>query len=164
MQILLKDLKAATSNVDCSAAETALLSIPAANMTSDDYIFLAFLEFAKIGADLEVSADGLHTGTAAVSFTSCPTTPLTDALARDVGISLNIALSAITSSGLSVASALTSTMQTLCASPVNFPCSTTNPAVFSATQVKIIRTLIQANEVGLNTCGGASTSIPCICP
>jgi len=165
MEILLADLKGATSNADCSAAETALLSIPAASMTSDDYIFLAFLEFAKIGADLEISADGgLHTGTAPVSFTSCPTTPLTDALARDVGISLNIALSAINSSGISVASALTSTMQPLCASPVNFPCSTTDPTVFSALQVKIIRTLIQASEVGLNTCGGASTSLGCICP
>lgn len=160
MQILLTTMKAATSYTDCTSAETQMLAIAAADMTADDYVFLAFLEFAKIGAALESVADTSdHDGTVDGGFNSCT---MAAAVTGDIGVALNVAMNSLTSSGVAIlSSSITTTWNSICnaTAPFTYPCNNTDPNAFTnPKQLNIIRTLIKANEIGLNTCGGSSYS------
>lgn len=166
MAALLTEMKGATSYADCSSAETLLLGVATADMTSDDWIFLTFLEFAKIGAVLEVSADGSsHSGAVANGYDTCSTANISDLQVGEIGASINIALSSLAHSGVSLSGLNTSQFTTYCGS-FNM-CNNTTAASFVGNTFGLyaLRTLIKANEMGLNTCGGASgSSAACTCP
>lgn len=168
MTLLMKEMKSATSYSDCVSAETLLLGITTAEMTADDWVFLAFVEFAKIGAALENGGldSPAHSGTVDTAFNTCTAAaPLTDAIVADIGLGIAVAIRSITNSGLSIGP---SGMSALCSSPINYPCNATSTTDFSgnATYMSLIRTLIKTNEIGLNICGGSvASSIPCApCP
>jgi len=168
MALLLTEMKAATSYANCVSAETLLQGIPAAQMTSDDWVFFAFVEFAKMGAALEVAQldSPAHSGTVNTGFNTCTAAaPLTDAIVADIGLGIALAITAITNSGISLGP---SGLTALCGAPINYPCGATSAATILATPayITLIRTLMKTNEMGLNICGGAvGSSAPCApCP
>lgn len=175
MNIVLGTFKSVTSYSDCKSAETLLTGIAAADMTADDYVFLAFLELAKMGAVLGANAnvDSDNDGVAQAGFSPCSAAGLiTDLEVGEIGTAINYFVSAANSSGLSVASAATNSYTALCATIVAnpllgaaySPCGITSPTGFSANQLNALRTLIYANEIGVNTCNGSSYSGSCHCP
>ncbi len=168
MKLLLTEMKAATSYASCVSAETLLLAIPAAQMTSDDWVFFAFVEFAKMGAALEFAQldSPAHSGTPIPLFNTCTAAALlTDAIVADIGLGIALAITAITNSGIAIGP---SGISAICGAPISYPCTATSAATISANaaHMLLIRTLIKTNEIGLNTCGGAIASsvdcAPCI--
>lgn len=164
MQILLADMVGATSYTDCNSAETLMLGIAAASMTSDDYIFLAFVEFAKIGAALSTVADTDHNGAVDTGFNACN---MAAGVTGDIGVALNVAFKALTSSGVTIlSSSITKEWTTICSGTgaLTYDCTNTSSSGFTTSELYVLRTLIIANEVGLNTCGGSSySSLACTC-
>ena len=171
MEILLDEMKAKTSYADCATAESKMTGVASAEMTTNDYLFLAFVEFAKIGAILaaDSAADANDDGTVDTgTFDSC--TDLSDTEANEIGTAINIAINSISSSGVAVGGTMTTTISNLCdtieAVPPGdkSPCGITSTSGFTDDHRKAIRTLVKSNEIGLNTCGGAAySSVPCSC-
>lgn len=173
MQLMLTAMKSATSFTNCKTAEQEILSMVPAQMTTDDYVFLVFIEFAKVGAVLETSpasaADPTHSGTVSASFTPCVSTSsgITDASVGEIGVSFDLALSAITSSGLALASSLTTVLNKVCAPTGSIACTVTKASDFTALELLALRTLINTSDLGLGTCASTPDSYSnnaCICP
>ncbi len=155
---------------DCLAAEQSLLAIPTAEMTSDDWVFLAFLEFAKIGTYLARVADKNDDGnvdTAAPAFNSCST--ISDADTRQLGTGLTIGILALARAGSALLGDVTSSISTVCtriaaAAGSASVCTKTTASAFTAPEVLALRAMIKGNELGFGTCGGATGSSPaCLC-
>lgn len=164
MQILLTQMKTGTQTIygHCTSATTLVQGISASDMTSDDYIFQAFIQFARIGSVLAslpgVDADDDGGADAGANAVIC--TAGFDVDTDNVGVALNIAMSSITSSGITVDASLQTAYTNACTA--GFPCAITTVGGFNALQRLAIRTFIRAEEIGLNTCNGASTSCPCL--
>jgi hypothetical protein len=160
MAILMSNLKSTTSYADCVLAEAKLQAITVADLTPDDYLFYAFLEFAKIGITLELTADVAdHDGTTDAGFNPCLPASIANPDVELIGGSLNLAMSSLSASGSSTASKATAAYQQLCSAGYN--CNKTTG--FSANERGVIRTVIKANEIGLNVCNGTSTTPACLC-
>jgi hypothetical protein len=156
MAILMSNLKATNSYADCVLAEAKIQAIPVVELTPDDYLFYAFLEFTKIGVTLEINADKVdHDGVTDASFNPCSTASIGNADVDMVAGSLNLAMSALSASGSQSVSNASSAYQTLCSA--GYPCAKTTG--FTANEHGAIRTIINANEVGLNKCGGPSSNL-----
>lgn len=162
----------------CVTAEDLVESIgTVSERTSDENMLLILISFAKIGNVLSLYADSDDDGTVDAAYNSCTVGatrvagPLTDADVRQVGTGLTLAIENITavsstvnlgSSALASVSAACSALNSL--NPAYNFCANTNPASFTAQQLKAIRGLItETNDgIGLKTCvGGAAT---CVCP
>lgn len=168
LKVLGANMRAATSFDSCAEAETVLMGIQASEMTVDDHVFLAFLEFAKMGAIL--AADGAIDASGQVVPTYDACTELGDHEAGHLGAAINIAVEAILNSGLDVAGSTTEIVQELCEEiethlpPGMSPCGIKDPAEFTFEQRLAIRSLVRSNEIGLDLCGGPITNPACICP
>lgn len=168
LKILGANMRAATSFDSCAEAETVLTGIEESEMTSDDYIFLAFLEFAKMGAIL--AADGAidADGNVVPTYDSC--TELDDNETGHIGVAVNIAVEAILASGIDVAGSTTDVVKQVCdvieqnLPPGSSPCGIKDPSGFSFEQRLVIRSLVQSEEIGLDLCGGPIISPMCLCP
>lgn len=165
---LLAEMKSATSYTECTAAETLMLSIPAAQMTNDDYIFLTFVEFAKIGAALETASVDTSVGQGVVnpSLNTCVNdtqhappypTPLTDTIVGEIGAGLTIAAHSISAAGASIGGTITS----LCSFVT---CTVTSGSSFTPAELLALRVLLKSNEIGFNLCGGSFGTGSCTCP
>ncbi len=168
MQLMLAYMAGATSYTNCKTAETEILAMVPAQITADDYVFLAFIELAKIGAILETSpsgADPTHAGTVAASFTPCTATAtgIPDAEVGEIGVSVDLALSAITKSGISFASSVTSVLNKVCKPTGQIDCSVTTASSFTAPELLLLRTAINTSDLGLNTCPGTMSNLSCVC-
>lgn len=159
-----------THVADCQLSESTILSISttASDRTADENVFLAFAEFAKIGAILATYADTDDNGTADVGFNSCNTAHLPDAMLREIGTGLTIAVASLTASGGSVAASLSSSISSACSTlagvnPAYDFCSITSTSSFSANQVKAIGGLVKSTDnPGVGTCAGNLAA--CVCP
>lgn len=163
-----------TSVDNCKLAEDQLLAISttASERTDDENVFLAFVEFAKLGAILGATGvDADDDATIDGAFDPCTNdaTNIEDLDVQHIGTALTIALASLGASGSSVASDVTTTFSTVCSSldtalgTTGF-CDQTSPSDFDANEVKGLRALIKSNEIGFNTCGGAvASSVPCLC-
>lgn len=159
-----------TSIADCQQAESLLLSISAnpAARTADENVMLAFIDFSKIGAILSTYSDSDGDGTADPTFDSCNTAHLPNAMLREVGTGLTLAVSALSASGGSIGSALSSSVTSACSNLASIDpsydfCSITTPAGFSVDQVKALGGLVKSTDnPGLGTCNGGLSS--CVCP
>lgn len=168
-KVLGANMRAATSYDYCAQAETVLLGTQASEMTSDDQIFLVFLEFAKLGAILAASGAIDANGSVVPTYDSC--TDLDDDATGHIGTAITIAINAIAASGISVAGSTTEVVKQLCDAidtlpiPGGNPCGITDPTAFTHEQKVVIRSFVQSNEIGLDTCGGPITDfINCVCP
>ncbi len=170
--ILLTALRTADAAAitSCQLAETTLLSIStsAASRTADENTLLAFVGFAKIGAVLALYADTDDDGSAQVAFNPCNTGELPDAMLREVGTGVTIAVASLGASGTSIGSALSTSVSSACTAlagvdPAYNFCSITDPVGFSANQVKAIGGLVRSTDSpGLGTCAGDIAT--CVCP
>lgn len=159
-----------TSIADCSQAETLLISISstASGRTADENILLAFIDFAKIGSVLATYADTNVDGTADPGFDSCNTAQLPDAMLREVGTGLTLAVASLSASGGSIGAGLATSVNAACAqlagvSPAYDFCTVTTTAGFSVNQVKAIGGLVKTTDnPGIGTCPGNLQS--CVCP
>lgn len=157
--LFLTEMKAVTSASDCTQAETLMLSIPTASMTGDDYIFLTFVEFAKIGALLETASVDTSAGQGVVNpaLDTCAASPLTDAIVREIGTGVTIAASSISQAASSIGGPLSQLCSTI-------DCAITSGADFSAADLLVLRAFFKSNEIGFNLCGGAIGTGSCVCP
>ena len=150
-----------STKADCNMADVLMTGLPASEMTTDDDVFLAFVELAKIGTTLVTS------GATTAAYT-CATMAAPDV--RQVGSGITIAYNALLASGSTAVGPLVISMRALCTMIAGAPigdstfCNTTNPASFTAAEINVIETLIGANEIGVNSCGGASYTGSCHCP
>jgi hypothetical protein len=169
--ILLLNFKAATtaSVDDCMEAETWMRKLAPGDdftkLTADENVFLALTSFAKIGAILGTYADNDDDGVADPAFDSCNTSQLPDSKAREVGVGVNLALSALAASGSDVVSGMLDSVTSTCSSlpaGLNF-CGTYDGTAFTTQEVQALGGLIRSQDaVGLGTC--ADTLPNCVCP
>lgn len=160
----------ATSITDCVSAETTLLSISTvpADRTADENVMLAFIDFAKIGAILATYADTNADGTPDVGFNSCNTAHLPDAMLREVGTGMTLAVNSLAASGGTIGSGLSGSVTAACSALAvidpnyNF-CTITTTSGFSADHVKALGGLVRSTDnPGLGTCAGSLAT--CVCP
>lgn len=160
----------ATGIADCITAETTLRTISdvAADRTADENVMLAFIGFAKIGAILATYADTNADGTADPTFNSCNTAMLPDAMLREVGTGVTLAVASLAASGGSIGSSLSDTVSNACANlagvdpTLNF-CAVTTASAFTVAQAKALGGLIKTTDnPGLGTCAGNVQT--CVCP
>ncbi len=170
--ILLGGLQQASvaSVADCLTAESTLRSISdvAGNRTADENVMLAFIGFAKVGAILAAYADTNDDGTPDPTFDSCNTAMLPDAMLREVGTGVTLAVSSLAASGGSIGSSLSDAVTNACADLATVDpsfdfCAITAAADFTVDQRKALGGLVKSSDnPGLGTCVGGITS--CVCP
>lgn len=165
-----------TTSAECKNAETALLSISttAASRTEDENIFLAFVEFAKLGSIMASSADSDGDGVVDAGFDACSSAAISDADIGEVGTAVTISLASIQASGSTAAGSAISSISSVCTDIDNALkvalgdpsysgfCNKTDASSWSAAEIKAIRSLTRSNEVGLATCNDTVTN--CFCP
>lgn len=166
-------------NIDnCLSSENLIESIGSvARRSNDQNIFLALVSFAKMGNILSYYADVGHTGVATAAYDPCTVGAaprpaaggaISDADAREFGVSLALALSnlAAVAGSVNLGSASLTQLNNVCAAlpaAYNF-CGITDPAAFTANQVKGIRTFIKEDSaVGLGSNCTGDVSV-CFCP
>jgi len=178
---LLKNFDAASAtNIDgCVNAQNTIESIGTiAQRSTDNNLFLAFIAMAKIGNILSYYADPSKAGTGAAGFDPCAVgasrqntsapIEITDADARELGTGLSLAaanLGAVAGSVSTGSSQLTAITSVCSMLPAGFDfCAVTDPAAFTANEVKGIRSLVkESTDIGLGTnCTGDVTT--CNCP
>lgn len=157
MKIALKNMKESTSYADCWTALGLVQGITAGELTSDDYVFRAFVGFATIGSVLASVIDANDDGNADADSMCTSGTSLE---VGKIGVSLDDAISSLQAAGGSVADSVASAYDALCTG--GFPCSVTDPTAYTANQIKALRSAIRAKEVGLNSCGDTINN--CLCP
>ncbi len=170
--VLLSTLKGATvsSIADCQLAETTLNSISAsaASRSADENVMMAFIGFAKIGAVLALYGDTNADGTVDPTFDSCSVAQLPDAMLREVGTGLTIAVASLSASGGSVGAALAASVNAACVQaaaidPTFDFCAVQIASAFSVNQVKVLGGLVKSTDSpGLGTCAGSLAT--CVCP
>ncbi len=159
-----------SSVADCKEAEETLRSIstdPAAR-TVDENLMLSFIEFSKMGAILATYADTNNDGTADPGFDACNVADLPEAMVREFGTGITLAIEGLNASGSTLGSSLATAVSGACSAlagvnPAYDFCSITEPADFSADQVKALAGLIHSeDDPGLGTC--TDTLAACVCP
>jgi hypothetical protein len=163
-EMLMYSFKGADANdvADCQAAETQLLAI--SSPSNDEYVQLAFVELAKVGAILAAKADSDHDGTPGPGFNSCDSNTISDALVADVGTGITIAVASLAGTG--VGTSATAPISAICDSidsalhTTGF-CDQTSATDFDPTELLALRSLIKANEIGLKTCNNTVSNCPC---
>lgn len=170
--ILGSAMRAATgpSVTDCVSAETTLLSIssdPQA-LTADENMMLSFIGFSKIGAILATYADLDDDGSADAGFDACDTADIPEAMVRQFGTGITLAIASLNATGSSIASGLSTAVTSACTTlggldPAYNFCSITDPADFTADQIKALGGLIHSTDnPGVGTCAGDIAT--CVCP
>lgn len=174
--MLLRAYPQATADhvANCKLGEATLLSISTtpSDLTPDENILLAFIEFTKIGSILAASGlDQTGDGTIDPAFDPCvdDADNIVDADVQHLGTGITLAMAALAASGTPVAEEITGVFEPLCTAvdaalgTTGF-CDQTDPSDFDALEVRGLRALIKSNEIGFNTCGGAiGSSASCIC-
>jgi hypothetical protein len=159
---------------DCKLAESTLLSLSTPG--ADQKVLLAFVEFAKIGTILAAYGDSDGNGTVGPGFDPCThggSPPLSDANAGHVGTGITIAAASL--AGTSIGSSTMDTIASLCTTidsllAVSSPgysgfCNKKDSTAWTANELLGIRSVINANEIGLKTCAAGTPTIGnCVCP
>ncbi|MBT4761254.1 MAG: hypothetical protein HOO06_06115 [Bdellovibrionaceae bacterium] len=174
-KILMDAFPASTkASIDnCILAETAILAIDTnvANRTSDENLFLFFIEMAKMGNILNKHFDTDDDGTVDVGLDACSTTDLpnvTDLYAQHMvtGFAqMSINSAAASDSALSGATAGLEGACTLARDTLGQDiCAASDVATVTINEQKVLRSLIKENDsigIGVNCTGDTSA---CNCP
>lgn len=154
-----------TAPADCLAAEQNIVAIPASSAKPDDYVFLTFNSFAKIGTLLAKVADTNDDGLVDGSFDPC--TSITDADVREIGTGLTLAILGVTNANLNISpsAAFTTLCSRLAAQSGSASiCTKTTASSFTAGELLALRSMMKGSEIGFNTCGGTTgSSSACLC-
>ena len=180
MPFLLSTFKSgSTSKIDnCVVAEDLIESIGStAERTSDENMFLVLISFAKIGNVLSLYADSGQDGVVETNYDPCASGSsrvagdLFDTDVRQLGTGITLAINNISAvdSTVDLADGSLSSINSACASlatlnpSYNF-CSITNPADFTSSHLKGIRSILkESSTVGLGAnCTGDISA--CNCP
>ncbi len=162
------------TNADsCLEAEDLLESLgAAADRTTDENVSMMVIGFAKVGSILGHYADTDDNGTPDAGYDVCASavgTDISDAYAREVGSGITLALEALTeiASSVNLGSGSLTAMSGVCAdlaiAGLDF-CDETDPAAFTATEVRGIRSMLKEDSavgLGANCSGDVSA---CFCP
>jgi len=116
--VLMKAFPGAT-NANIADEETAEgimqgISLQAVNRTTDENVFMVFLEMAKLGDILSARADTNADGAVDATFDQCLGTSIADV--NQVASALGNIIASIQASGLTVGASLTNTLTAQCAS------------------------------------------------
>ncbi len=166
----------ASSVTDCETAESTILgSLTFADLSADDNVFLAFLEFAKMGAIL--AADGVdptNGGTIVSGACAAPPAPglIPDADVEQLAAGLMVAVGALSASGSTIAGTASTAVTAACAymnaHGGSNTCSDYTAASWAAqgpVVIQLLHILVNASDVGYNfgSCGSI-TAGSCSCP
>jgi hypothetical protein len=170
--LFLSALKTATTSsvADCISAEQSLISISSdpALRTVDENLMLSFIGFAKMGAILASYADLDDDGTADSGFDACDTSDIPQAMVRQFGTGMTLAIQGLNASGSTLGSSLATAVTSACTAlagvnPAYNFCAVTDPSAFTTNQVKALSGLMHSQDApGLGTC--ASPLAACVCP
>lgn len=156
---------------DCANAEDLMetIDVTATNRTDDENLLMAMIGLSKMGVVLSQFADTDANGTVDAGFDPCTAAALPDADVRQFGSSLSRSLGSLsaltsTSFGGSSMADLTSVCTDLATYAPSYDfCSVTDPADFTADQIKGIRSVInESSAVGLGTCTGDISTCACL--
>lgn len=155
---------------DCASAEELMetIDLTATNRTDDENLLMAMIGLSKMGVVLSQFADTDANGAVDAGFDPCTTASLPDADVRQFGSSLSRALGSLSAlSSTSFGGSSTTDLDSVCSALATYApsydfCSVTDPAAFTANQIKGIRSVINENSVvGLGTCTGSIAT--CVC-
>lgn len=157
----------------CTEAENLIESHGVvANRTIDESVFMMVVGFSKVGNILGHYVDTNDDGTPDAGYNVCANAVATDistAYAREIGSGITLALEALTAiaSQVNLGSGSATSMQGVCGdlsgAGLDF-CSVTDPAAFSATEIRGIRSMLKEDSavgLGANCTGDISA---CFCP
>lgn len=179
--IMMQGFTGATSTqVDsCIAAQNIIEGISATASLRDlnENLFMAFVQFAKMGSIFAVTADADSNDLVDGGFDACNSASITETQVREVGSSIVhiiASLSAIEGESNIADGALDdiSTLLNSISEIYDFcddtpdgsgDCTNTDPSSFDANQLRAIRTFIGENDaIGLGSCTGDFTACLCI--
>lgn len=165
-QALLSHFKTAgaTAANNCITAENLMKTLPLAQWESDEYVFYAFLQFAKIGTIVARSgADTNNDGTVDPAFNACTNNAshIVDADVQHLASGLTQAIwalqAAVGGAAVDALNAAVSACTVIEGYIPNF-CDQLDESDFTGAEIVAIRQLLLSNEVGLNICGNTYMS------
>ena len=162
----------------CATAETLMQSIASSYTarTSDENLFLALVDLAKMGLVFSRTGDTNNNGALDGGFDACSAVSIPDADVREVGTAINLMRTSLSGVSGTTIGSFASSINAICnnvpgaitAAGYNFCVDGSgNPiftgSTFTANQLKGIRSLINENSaVGLGSCTG--DIVACMCP
>lgn len=160
LDVALTHMKGSTTETDCKTAEAILRAqSPTGNgvMSDDtnDAFLMAFVALAKIGAILERygdtgSGNPDNDGVVDAGFDACNTGTIADADAREIGTGLTLVYNNVLASGKTIANKM-SALTALCTAIGGTTCTITNPATFTANEVKSLMGVVNYQTFGVGS-------------
>lgn len=155
LELALSHMKSTTSEADCLQAETILRAAsPTGNGVMsddiDDAFLMTFVSLAKIGAILERVGDTDNDGVINAGFSACT---LSAADSRELGSAIMLLYNNIASTGSDIATQLND-VATFCSNVVVAAagtCAKTDPASYSAAELKAINGVINYDPFGVGS-------------
>lgn len=160
------------SNInDCKLAETEVMSIAASpgDRTADENLFLAFVEFAKIGSVMSEGADKDSDGVVDSTFNHCTTAGISDDNGKEVVTAFAQVLAALAAIGSTIGGSQLTNLQSVCndiatINPSYNFCSILDVSGVTATHLTAIRGVIGTKDgIGLGSCNDTLTNCIAAC-
>ena len=162
---------------DCSLAEAKMRSLGTgldfSTLSADENVFLAIVAFSKIGAIFGTYADVDNDGLTDSTFNACRTTVLSKESVQQIGVSMNVAVAALSASGSSIAGNGLNGISGACTmlgAGFNF-CSVDKPSDVTDDMVRLLGGVIGSNQqpgLGVSfentSCTADPTIQNCVCP
>lgn len=160
MEVTLDQLKNSTSEADCKTAEGIMRTQSPAgdgimSDNANDAFLMAMIALAKIGAILERVGDTgagnpNNDGVIDAGFDACSVVTLPDADAREIATGLTLVNTNISASGTSFAGKM-GALAGVCTAIGGTTCTNTNPATFTANEVKAMRGVVNYQTFGVGS-------------
>lgn len=144
--------------VDCLQSQSILAGIGDQDARDgDENLLMAFVSLSTVGTALSALADTDDDGNADATFDQCDLADLPEQRVREIGASVAIALLSLTAIGTDygVGDSL-SDVSDICALDPSLAafCTNTDPASFTADEVRFLRYAIGSSDYGIDSCNG----------
>ena len=160
---------------DCIESQRLLVSASASasSRTVDENLLLSFVSLTKLGAILSAFADQDEDGEPDAGWNHCQEADFPEAYVREIGVGLAFFLESFAAAGTDIAGGTLGDLEEACSQHplLTDACSKTDPASYSADEVKVLRSLVAAENlaslpttvvgIGIGACSDLQTD--CIC-
>lgn len=151
---------------DCLLSESILAGLgDYTQRLSDENILMGFSSLTKVGTILSRYFDLDGDGIADAGVDHCDETDFPEAQVREIGTGMANAILSISTVASDISSDALSDITSYCDMNVNLNvfCTNTDPASYSANEVRALRQLMGSSDLGVGTCGNF-TDLACVCP
>lgn len=142
---------------DCNQSQSILSGVgDQSARDGDENLLMAFTSLAEIGTLLSALADTDDNGSADAGFDQCDNSDFSDSQVRELGSSIALTILSLGAIGTSYIDDALADINSLCGIDPELAtfCSVTDPAAFTADQVRALRWAIGSNDIGIDSCGG----------